>query len=233
MFPCSDAGIPAEVEPRPILYLHPVDTARYCWCKMIAVPYLELQGRTLIRRAYPRGKMSSFVSRLSDTYKKLYLADLDGIHRNKPQLDIAREVCEEIPTFYEGGMRVANNVIDMLITGADKAVVGTSTLASLDELRGAFMFSEDITFKVDFRDGIVSFDPQVTGRAFLDLALDVREMGVTEMFVPLSLAREAAKAKETHGLSVGVFAPSSERTYLESLGIDYLVSEDYAEQVER
>jgi len=177
--------------------------------------------------------MSSFVSRLSDTYEKLYLADLDGIRRNRPQLDIAREICEEIPTFYEGGVRIANNIIDMLITGADRAVCGTSTLASIDELRGAFMFSEDITLKVDFRDGIVSFDPQITGRAFLDLASDVREMGVTEVFVPLSLAKEAAKAKETHGLSVGVFAPSSERPHLESLGIDYLVSEDCAEQVER
>jgi phosphoribosylformimino-5-aminoimidazole carboxamide ribonucleotide (ProFAR) isomerase len=196
---------------------------------MKIVPYVELQGRTLLKRAYPRGKMSAFVSALSDEYEKLYLADLDGIHRNRPQLDIAREVCEEIPTYYEGGVRFANNVIDMLITGADKAVVGTSTLASLDELRGAFKLSEDITFKVDFRDGIVSFDQHITGRAFLDLARDVREMGVSEMFVPLSLAEEAARAKEAHGLSIGVFAPVSERPHLESLGLDYVVSEDYAD----
>lgn len=199
---------------------------------MIVVPYIELQGRTLLKRAYPRGKMSGFVSRLSEKYEKLYVADLDGIYRNKPQLDIAREVCEEMPTYYEGGVRYANNVIDMLITGADKAVVGTSTLASLEELRGAFKLSENITFKVDFRDGIVSFDPQITGRAFLDLARDVREMGVAEMFVPLSLAREAAEAKKAHGLTVGVFAPVSERSNLESLGLDYVVTEDYAEQVE-
>lgn len=200
---------------------------------MIVVPYIELQGRTLIKRAHPRGKMSGFVSGLSDKYEKLYLADLDGILRNKPQLDIAREVCEEISTYYEGGVRYANNVIDMLITGADKAVVGTSTLADLEELRGAFKLSENITFKVDFRDGIVSFDPQITGRAFLDLARDVYDMGIREMFVPASLAKEAADAKRTLGLSVGVFAPVSERSYLESLGLDYIVSEDYAMLVEK
>jgi len=200
---------------------------------MIVVPYIELQGRTLIKRAYPRGKMSGFVSGLADKYEKLYLADLDGILRNKPQLDIAREVCEEISTFYEGGVRSANNVIDMLITGADKAVVGTSTLADLEELRGAFKLSENITFKVDFRDGIVSFDPQITGRAFLDLTRDVYDMGIREMFVPTSLAKEAAEAKRTLGLSVGVFAPVSERSYLESLGLDYIVSEDYATLVEK
>lgn len=198
---------------------------------MKVVPYVELQGRTILRRAYPRGKMPAYVSALADKFDKLYLADLDGIHKNKPQLDIVMEVCEEIPTYYEGGVRFANNVIDMLITGADKAVVGTSTLASLEELRGAFKLSEDITFKVDFRDGIVGFDEQITGRAFLDLARDVREMGVAEMFVPLSLAAEAAEAKRTHGLTIGVFASVSERPRLESLGLDYIVSEDCIDQV--
>ncbi len=175
--------------------------------------------------------MSEFVSGLSDTYEKLYLADLDGIIRNRPQLDIAREVCEEISTYYEGGVRVANNVIDLLITGADKAVVGTSTLTSLEELRGAFKLSENITLKVDFRDGIVSFDPQITGRAFLDLTREVHDIGVSEVFVPLSLAKEAAEAKRTLGLSVGVFAPVSELSRLEPLRLDYIVSEDYSSQV--
>lgn len=198
---------------------------------MIVIPYIELQGRTLIKKPYPRGKMSGFVSRLSDSFERLYLADLDGIFRNKPQLDIAREVCEEISTYYEGGVRVANNVIDMLITGADKAVVGTSTLSRLEELRGAFMLSESITLKVDFRDGIVSFDPQIKGRAFLDLARDVYDMGIREMFVPISLAKDAADAKRALGLSIGVFAPASERSRLEPLGIDYIVSEDYATMV--
>ncbi len=195
------------------------------------VPYIELQGRTLLMRAYPRGKMSAFVSKLSDSYDKLYLADLDGMSRNKPQLDVAREICEEMPTFYEGGVRVASNVIDMLITGADNAVVATSTLSSLEELRRAFMLSENITFKVDFRDGIVSFDPHISGRAFLDLSRDVSEIGVASMFVPIGLARQAAEAKRTLGLSIGVFAPISERSYLESLGLDYIVSSDYDEMV--
>ncbi|MBN1677845.1 MAG: hypothetical protein JW880_04830 [Candidatus Thermoplasmatota archaeon] len=198
---------------------------------MIVIPYLELQGRSLLKRAYPRGKMSEFASALSDSYEKLYLADLDGIVRNRPQLDVAREVCEEISTYYEGGVRVANNVIDLLITGADKAVVGTSTLTSLEELRGAFKLSENITLKVDFRDGIMSSDPQITGRAFLDLAREAHDMGVTEVFVPLSLAKEAAEAKRTLDLSMGVFAPVSELSRLESLGLDYIVSEDYGSQV--
>jgi len=194
---------------------------------MIVVPYVSLNGRTLTKRAYTRGKLADFASKLSDNFEKLYLADLDGINRNKPQLDLAQEVCEEISTFYEGGVRFSNNVIDMLITGADKAVVGTATLASLEDLRGAFKLSENITLKVDYRDGIVSFDPAIAGRALLDLSRDVREVGITDLIVPSSLAREAAAAKQELGFSLGVFASVTERSSLESLGADYIVAEDY------
>jgi uncharacterized protein related to proFAR isomerase len=181
----------------------------------------------LIKPEYPRGKLAEFVSKLSDDFEKLYLADLDGINRNKPQLDLVQEVSEEISTFYEGGVRFASNVIDMLITGADKAVIGTATLASFDDLRGAFKFSENITLKVDYRDGIVSFDPAIAGRAFLDLCRDVHEVGITDLFVPSSLAREAAVAKKELGFSLGVFASVTERSSLEPLGVDYIVAEDY------
>ena len=194
---------------------------------MIVVPYLELEGRTLIGRTYTLDEISEFASKLSDRFKKVYVSDLDGIARNKPQLDIAREICEEIPAFYEGGVRFTSNVIDMLITGAEKCVIGTATLQRLDDLRGAFKLSENITFKVDFRDGILSFDPHIAGRAFLELSRDVTEIGVSDIVVPMELAREASAAKKELGFSLGVFAPVDERSSMERLGADYIVSGDY------
>lgn len=198
---------------------------------MIVVPFYRLRGRTLTRRAYSRGELSTFGSKLADKFEKLYVADDDGISKNRPQLDVVQELCDEIPTLYEGGVRYANNVIDMLITGAEKAVVGTATLASLDELRGAFKLSENITLKVDFRDGIVSFDPSIAGRAFLDLSRGLRSVGVSDIIVPVDLAQEAAAAKAELGYTLGVFAPVAERARMESLGADYIVSEDFGSLV--
>ena len=168
---------------------------------------------------------------MADKFEKLYVADDDGIGKNKPQLDVVQELCDEIPTLYEGGVRVSNNVIDMLITGAEKAVVGTATLVSLDELRGAFKLSDNITLKVDYRDGIVSSDPSIAGRAFLDLSRDLRSTGVSDIIVPTPLAQEAATAKGELGFTLGVFAPVSERTRMEALGVDYIVSEDFGSMV--
>ena len=194
---------------------------------MFVVPYLELEGRSLIRRAYARGEMSESVSKLSDKFKMIYVADLDGLNKNKPQLDVAREISEEMPTMYEGGVRQANNVIDMLITGAEKAVVGTATLLHFEDLRVAFKLSENITFKVDFRDGIVSFDPHTAGRAFRDLAGNVVDIGIKDIVVPRELADQAVAAKQELGFTLGVFSSVDERDAMERLGADYVIAGDY------
>ena len=194
---------------------------------MKVVPYIRLRGRTLLRPAYAKGELSALGSKLSDKFESVYVADVDGLDKNKPQLDVVQELCDEIPTFYEGGMRFGSNVIDLLITGAEKAVVGTATLTSLEELRGAFKLSDNIIFKVDFRDGILSFDPRIAGRDFLALARDVREIGVDNLIVPADLASNAVEAKKELRFTLGVFAPASERSRYESLGVDYIVSEDF------
>ena len=207
---------------------------------MIAVPYVEIRRRTLTRydvtgltsnrkgaRALTRSEVTELASKASNKIEKLYLADLDGIERNKPQLGVVQDICEAVPTYYEGGVRFANNVIDMLITGADKCVIGTGTLSSFEDIRGAFKLSDNITFKVDYRDGIVGFDEGIAGRTFLSLARDVRDIGITEMFVPNVLASEAIAVKKQLGISLGVFAPISERSKLEQLGVDYIVAGDF------
>ena len=198
---------------------------------MIVVPYIKLEGRSLLKPAYAKGELSALGSKLSDKFEKVYVADLDGLNRNKPQLDVVQEICDEVPTLYEGGVRYGANVIDLLITGAERAVVGSATLVSLEDLRGAFKLSENITFKVDFRDGIVSFDPEIAGRGLLPLAKDVRNIGITDLVVPGKLASEAVEAKKELGFTLGVFAPMSERARYESLGVDYIVSEDFGRLV--
>ncbi len=199
---------------------------------MRILPYIRLEGRTRLHRSYPRGSMSEFASRLAGRFDMVYVADEDGILRNRPRLDVAREICDELPTLYEGGVRNAQGVIDLLVAGAEKAVVGTATLADLDELRTAFKLSENITFKADFRDGIVSFDGHIAGRALLDLTRDVREIGVTDIVVPLSLVEEALAAKRALGITLGVMAPVAERARLDAKGADYIVAEDYGSLVD-
>lgn len=194
---------------------------------MKTVPYLVIESKVLFQHGTAKRRVKELVAQLSKEHERVYVADADGIVKNKPQLDIAQTICDEIPTLYEGGVRYSHNVIDMLITGAEKAVVGTSTLVDLDELGGAFKLSENITFKVDFQDGIVSSDPDIAGRALADLFRDVANIGIDEVIVPRVLAEQASSAARKHGLKLGVVASQSELSGLESLGVDYVVSENH------
>ncbi|UCE45224.1 MAG: hypothetical protein JSU93_07605 [Methanobacteriota archaeon] len=194
---------------------------------MKIVPYLIIESKIPFQHGSLRRRVKEVVSGLSKSHEMVYVADADGIFKNKPQLDIAQSICDEIPTLYEGGVRYSHNVIDMLITGAEKAVIGTSTLVDLGELGGAFKLSENITFKVDFRDGIVSSDPSIVGRALPDLFRDVAEIGIDEVIVPRVLAEEASSTASIHNLRLGVIASPSEFAGLEQLGIDFIISEDY------
>ncbi|MDH3365410.1 MAG: HisA/HisF-related TIM barrel protein [Thermoplasmata archaeon] len=199
---------------------------------MKMVPYLVIDSWIPFQHGAQKRAMSAIVSELSKRFDRVYVADHDGIFKNKPQLNLVQHICDEMPTMYEGGVRYSTNVIDMLITGAEKAVIGTGTLVDLSELGGAFKLSENITFKVDFRDGIVSSDPAISGRAISDLFRDVSEIGIDDMVVPRALAEEASSAKSRHGFTLGVIAPASEQASLEALGIDYIVSEDYRSLVQ-
>ncbi len=198
---------------------------------MKIVPYMVIETRNPFQRTLSKNKVFEIASGLSERFEKLYLADFDGVFKNKPQLDIAQKISDELPTMYEGGVRYSNNVIDMLITGAERAVVGTSTLVDMSELRGAFKLSENITFKVDFRDGIVSFDPEVAGRATSDLFREVVEVGVADVVVPMALVEEAAKARKEHGFTLGAIASAPDLPRLEELDVDYMVTEDHGSLV--
>lgn len=192
---------------------------------MRVIPHLSLRSRTFLRRSYSRSELEEIVSRLSAKHEMIYVSDEDGIEKNKPQLDLAREICDEIPTMYEAGVRYGQNVIDVIIAGAERAVVGTATLADLDELRGAFKLSENIILKADYRDGIIGSDPLIGGRAFLDLSRDVLDIGIGEIIVPRVLAEEASRAKKELGFTLGVFAQLAEESRMADLGIDYIVTE--------
>ena len=193
---------------------------------MKIVPVVTIEGRVPFQNSQIKKRLRAVVDDLSESYESAYVADVDGIIKNKPQLDIAQRICDEMPTLYEGGVRYAHNVIDMLITGAERAVVGTGTLSDMSELRGAFKLSENITFKVDFRDGILSSDPDISGRAISDLVAEVVEIGVQDIIVPLALAEEVSRLRPRLGFTLGVVAPQSESARLETLDIDYIISED-------
>jgi hypothetical protein len=131
------------------------------------------------------GKLDPFevIDRLSAEYPLIYLVDLDGVERAEPQLDFLQELSRDATLWIDGGVRTADQAIDILVTGAQRAVLSSATLRGPRELRRAWRLSTELVFEVELdAHGVVApGDWGTTGP--VDLVTSVREVGVDHVVV--------------------------------------------------
>lgn len=86
--------------------------------------------------------------------KRIYLADLDAIEGGGSNLEIARKINHILPVMLDWGVKDFQG-FQFALDFADKVIVATETLNSLEDLDKIFRtFSKDrIIFSVDIKDG--------------------------------------------------------------------------------
>ena len=117
-------------------------------------------------------------------YAQLFLVDLDGIERGDPQLAYLQELSRDISLWVDAGVPSADAAIDILVAGADRAVLSTAYLRGPAEIRRAWKLSTDWVFEVEFSPGgaLVASTAWPT-RDPAELVAAVREVGVREVVV--------------------------------------------------
>jgi hypothetical protein len=92
---------------------------------------------------------------LSPRYAFLYLVDLDGLEHNDPQVEYIQELSREMPMWVDAGVRRADQAIDILVAGAQKAVLSSSYLGNPKELSRAWKLTTELVFEVETTAGRV------------------------------------------------------------------------------
>jgi phosphoribosylformimino-5-aminoimidazole carboxamide ribonucleotide (ProFAR) isomerase len=95
------------------------------------------------------------IDRLKTNYERLYLVDLDGIERGAPQLEYIQELSRDIDLWVDAGVPTADSAIDILVAGAQRAVLSSSYLRAPVEIRRAWKLSTDWAFEVETVEGVV------------------------------------------------------------------------------
>jgi len=90
------------------------------------------------------------VDRLSQEYSMLYFVDLDGIEHGDPQLDYLQEISRDVTIWVDGGVRTAEQAIDILISGARRAVLSSAYLHGPRQLKRAWRLSTELVFEMEF-----------------------------------------------------------------------------------
>ena len=123
------------------------------------------------------------VDRLTGQFSLIYLVDLEGVERAEPQLDFLQELSREANLWVDGGVRTADQAIDILVTGAQRAVLSSATLRGMKELRRSWRLSTELVFELELDAQGVVAPGEWEGPAALPLVDEVRKVGVDHIVV--------------------------------------------------
>jgi Histidine biosynthesis protein len=124
------------------------------------------------------------LDRLRSRFSRLYLVDLDGIERANPQVEYIQEFSRDVDLWVDAGVASAEAAIDILVAGAQRAILSSSHLRAPVELKRAWKLSTDWAFEVDLDAArqLVASQRWVT-RAPAETAALARSVGITEVVV--------------------------------------------------
>ena len=86
-------------------------------------------------------------------FDEFYIVDIEGIEKNRLQMDVISRLGEEFTIWVEGGFRRVGDVADALVLGAETAVISTRTVESMEVIRKSAELSEHLAVCIDYADG--------------------------------------------------------------------------------
>lgn len=102
------------------------------------------------------------VEDLRSQYNRIYMIDLNGIHQNNPQTDLIQELSSDTEIWVDAGPRIMEDLMDIITSGASKAVMGTKTLLSMEEFQKSLEITENVIFSVDvINDSVASLSKEI------------------------------------------------------------------------
>ena len=122
--------------------------------------------------------------RLAAKFGRFCVVDLEGLRRNRPQLDYLQELSRSGELWVDAGVRTGEQMIDVLVTGARRAVLSTAYLLGPRELKRAWRLSPEILFAVEIEGLVVrSRGNEWDGQSAPDAVANARGVGVVDVIL--------------------------------------------------
>ena len=129
------------------------------------IPQLTLMKRKLVQPGdWERVEGADPVAKARELAPKglLSIVDLDGLQRNKADLDTLRKCAEKGNVWADAGSRFATDAMDVIVAGAERITLRWSTLAGEDELRELAEMSDAVWLGLEYNGAFVP-NPLVKG----------------------------------------------------------------------
>lgn len=129
--------------------------------------------------------IDEFVEVFLKKYPAVLVFDIDGLEGQGAQYDeVARLESAGPEIWWDAGASREEDVIGIITSGADRAVVATRSLAGLDELRAAVAITENLVFEVTARGGqVAAASRDFAGRTLAQVAAMGAQAGVQDLLL--------------------------------------------------
>jgi hypothetical protein len=124
-----------------------------------------------------------FADYLSDRFRRIYVIDLDGLERNRPQLDYLQELTKDTDVWIDAGVPDADAVIDIVVAGARRAVVSSLHFEGPDELDRALALTPELVLEVELDAAGKALGKPSWGPDPLAIAARARTSGVADLIL--------------------------------------------------
>lgn len=161
------------------------------------------------------------INNLKERYDEIYIVDIDGILRNKPQLNLVQKLGDEVKIWLDGGVRYTENVVDYLIAGASKVVVDLQDFY-LDELRKTCDLTKNIVLSIDHKNSIVK--DEIKHTKITDLVSSIKDMGIDIIIFPKGCKREISSLLD-QGIKIFIKDLTKNIKGIDEMGIEEVLVE--------
>jgi uncharacterized protein related to proFAR isomerase len=90
--------------------------------------------------------------RFSRNWDAVYVVDLDGLKRNRPEVGLVQQLSDRVHTWADAGARTPEDSMDLLMAGAEQVTVRYHTADEREVVRETVRISEQVALGMEFRD---------------------------------------------------------------------------------
>ncbi len=116
-------------------------------------------------------------------YDRIYLLDIDAIESYRLQTDVIHRLSIWKEVWVDTAPRDIATITDAYIAGADRVVVSTKRMPSLELLKASISLSDRIIFTVDHKDGVISPSKHIASLGIDGLIDRALELGVETVVI--------------------------------------------------
>jgi phosphoribosylformimino-5-aminoimidazole carboxamide ribonucleotide (ProFAR) isomerase len=128
--------------------------------------------------------VGDLVKDLTDEFGALHYIDILGIRRGVVEWDLFRAVVERSGNLWaDVGVQYSDALIDVIMAGAQVAVVTTKMIDSLEEIVSSFELTENLALQIDHDRSILSKDKDIRSMSPGELVEEMSSFGMDKFIL--------------------------------------------------